>query len=145
MEFIKKHALTIVFAQSLLAVGASLFASEVAKFPPCVLCWYQRICIYPIVILAAIGIVRRDTNAGYYILPLSIIGLLISVFHNLLYWNIIPEAAAPCLAGISCTTKFIEWFGFITIPFLSFLAFLVITVCTIIFIKNNNQEASSRA
>lgn len=144
MNFLKKHALTIVFAQSLIATLGSLFASEIAKFPPCVLCWYARIAIYPIVILSIVGIVRKDKNAGYYILPLSIVGLLITGFHNLLYWNILPEAAAPCVAGISCTTKYIEWFGFVTIPFLAFLSFVVITGCTIIFIKANKQEVVSR-
>lgn len=139
MNFLKKHALTIVFAQSLLATLGSLFASEIANFPPCVLCWYQRICIYPIVILAAIGIVRKDKNVGYYILPLSIIGGFISILHNLWYWNLLPEASVPCVAGISCTTKYIEWFGFVTIPFLAFLAFAVITVCTIVYIRTNRE------
>lgn len=140
MNFLKKHALVIVFATSLIATLGSLFASEIANFQPCVLCWYQRIAMYPIVLLSMIGIVRKDKNVGYYILPLSIIGGLVAVFHNLLYWQILPEAAAPCVAGISCTTKFIEWFGFVTIPFLSFLAFLTIAVCTIIFIRNNKVK-----
>lgn len=141
MDFLKKHAMTIVFAQSLVATLGSLFASEIAKFPPCVLCWYQRIFIYPIVFIAVVGIVRKDSNVGYYVLPLAIVGLIISVFHNLLYLNILPESAAPCVAGISCTTKYIEWFGFVTIPFLAFLSFVVIIVCTIIFIKANKKSS----
>jgi len=60
------------------------------------------------------------------VLPLAIIGWLISIFHNLLYYGIIPDALAPCTTGVSCTTKFIEYFGFVTIPLLSFLAFTVI-------------------
>jgi len=140
MDFLKKHAITIIFIQSLVATLASLFASEVLKFPPCVLCWYQRIFIYPIVILAAVGIIKKDKNVGYYILPLSIIGGLVSVFHNLLYWGIVPESAAPCFAGISCTTKYFEWFGFITIPLLSFAAFCIIAWLAFIFIRSNKTN-----
>lgn len=140
MKFLKKHALNIIFAQSLFAMLGSLFASEIANFPPCVLCWYQRIAMYPIVILVAVGIIRKDKHVGYYILPLAIIGFIVSIFHNLVYWSIIPETAAPCVAGISCTTKFIELFGFMTIPFLSFLSFVVVLFSTIIFIKYNKQE-----
>ena len=141
IDFIKKNALYIIFAQALVAMLGSLFASEVAGFVPCVLCWYARIAMYPIVAVSIVGILRKDDNIKYYILPLSIAGLLISGFHNLLYWHVIPEAVGPCVAGVSCTTKYIEWFGFITIPFLTFIAFAVITVLAAFFIKNNKHTA----
>ena len=133
--FFRKNILYIAFVQALVATLGSLYFSEIAHFPPCVLCWYQRICMYPIVALSAVGILRRDKNAPYYILPLSVIGLFIAAYHNLLYYSILPESAAPCVAGVSCTTKFIEWFGFVTIPFLSLVAFAVITVSMVFFIK----------
>jgi len=91
--------------------------------------------MYPLVALIAVGIIKKDKNLPYYVLPLSSIGGLLAVYHNLLYYQIIPESAAPCLTGISCTTKFIEWFGIITIPFLSLAAFIFITACMVGYLK----------
>lgn len=133
MVVFKKYLLYIAFAQAFVAMLGSLFFSEILKFPPCVLCWYQRIFLYPIVFILAIGIMRKDKNVSYYVLPLALIGFAISIYHNLLYWKILPESAAPCLLGVSCTTKFIEWAGFVTIPFLSMLAFGVIITCTVMY------------
>lgn len=118
----------------------SLYFSEIRHFPPCILCWYQRIFIYPLVFLIPVGIIRKDNNLPYYVLSLSTIGTLIAIYHNLLYWNIIPENLAPCALGVSCTTKFVELFGFITIPFLSLLAFLAIDACMIILIKKDRKK-----
>lgn len=123
------------FASSLFATMGSLYFSEIAGFPPCVLCWYQRICMYPIAAILAIGIARKDKNAPYYVLPFSVVGILISVYHNLLYYSLIPESIQPCINGVSCTTKFIEWFGFVTIPLLSLTAFAIITVSMVISLK----------
>jgi disulfide bond formation protein DsbB len=117
----------------LLATGGSLFFSEVLKLPPCVLCWYQRVFMYPLVIILAVGILRKEKKIYQYVLPMSIIGLLIAIYHNLLYYNVIPESLSPCTAGISCTTKLIEWFGFITIPLLSLTAFTLITVIMLLY------------
>lgn len=117
------------------SMTGSLYFSEVLHFPPCILCWYQRIAMYPLVAIIAVGIIKKDKNLPYYVLPLSVIGGLIAGYHNLLYYQIIPESTAPCLTGISCTTKFIEWFGIITIPFLSFAAFTLITVCMVIYLR----------
>lgn len=122
----------LAWTQALVAMSGSLFFSEVLGYPPCVLCWYQRIAMYPLVIVLAVGILRRDRRIHLSVLPLSVIGLAIAVYHNLLYVGIIPEAMSACRAGVSCTTKFFEWFGFITIPFLSLTAFTVITILMLI-------------
>lgn len=123
----------IAWTQALIATFGSLYFSEVMHLPPCVLCWYQRIFMYPIVLIAAVGIIRRDKALSTYILPLSITGWLISLYHNLLYYKIIPESITPCQLGVSCTTRQIEWLGFITIPLLSFLAFTAINACFILY------------
>jgi disulfide bond formation protein DsbB len=132
MRFFKKNIYYIAWAQALVATLGSLYFSEVKHFAPCVLCWYQRIFIYPLVFIIAVGIVKKDKNLPYYVLPLTITGWFISLFHNLLYYGVIPENAAPCLAGVSCTTKFFAWFGFITIPLLSLLAFSLINICMLL-------------
>ena len=132
-----------IFAVSAVAMAGSLFFSEVMKLPPCVLCWYQRIAMYPIVILAIVGIVRSDKNMPVNVLALSIPGLIISIYHNLLYWKILPESVAPCTLGISCTTKYFEWFGFVTIPFMALCAFIIITVLAFISLSRNKYEQTS--
>ena len=93
--------------------------------------------IYPLVFLIPVGILRKDTKLADYVLPLSIIGLAISIFHNLLYYKVIPEAVAPCVNGVSCTTHFVEYFGFITIPLLSFFALALIT--TLMFVHKKSH------
>jgi disulfide bond formation protein DsbB len=123
-----------------IATLGSLFFSEVMKFPPCVLCWYQRICMYPLVLIFLAGIFPVSKSVVRFSLPLVVIGWVIAVYHNLLYYNIIPESAAPCVQGISCTTKFIQWFGFVTIPFLSLMSFTLILILILLTHRNLKNE-----
>jgi disulfide bond formation protein DsbB len=132
-----KYTPYFIFVVSLLATLISLYFSEVMKLIPCVLCWYQRICMYPIIAITAVGILKKDKNILDYVLPLSATGLVIAIYHNLLYYGILPESVAPCMQGISCTTRQIEWFGFITIPLLSMLTFALITFCVVIYKRFN--------
>src|SRR3989344_6830854 len=108
--------LKIAWLQALLASLGSLYFSEVMLLPPCVLCWYQRIVMYPLVWILAVGIYKKDRNSVVYALPLAVVGLLIAIYHNLLYYGIVAEGSGPCIQGVSCTTKFFEWFGLVTIP-----------------------------
>lgn len=138
---LKNNILYIGWAQAIVATGASLFFSEIMKYPPCVLCWYQRIAVYPMVILFGVAIYRKGKDIYYYAMPILSIGLLVSIYHNLLYYKVIPEALAPCAQGISCTTKFIQYFGFITIPFLSFCTILIMMICLIIHKRTLDQQS----
>ncbi|MFN8632945.1 MAG: disulfide oxidoreductase [Chloroflexota bacterium] len=122
----------LAWIQACVAMAGSLYFSEVMKFPPCTLCWYQRILMYPLVLVLAAGILRRDARLYLYVLPLSVLGLAIALYHNLLYFGVIPEEIQPCTVGIPCTTIQIEWFGFITIPLMSLTAFTVVTICMMI-------------
>lgn len=131
-----KVILYLVWVMVLGATFTSLYFSEIAHFPPCVLCWYQRIFMYPLAILLPLFIIRNPKEAGFYLLPISTAGLLISTYHNLLYYGLIPESVTPCINGISCTTRQLEWFGFITIPLLSLTAFTLITILLLIVKKN---------
>ena len=132
MKFIKNNILYLAWATALVATLGSFYFSNVRNFAPCVLCWYQRICMFPLVLILGVGILKKDKNVTDYALPLSLIGLLVSVYQNLLVYNIIPEAAAPCQIGVSCTTKYVEYFGFISIPLLSFFAFSVIIISLLV-------------
>ena len=122
-----------VWIVALVATAGSLFFSEVMELPPCVLCWYQRIAMYPLILIVGAGIIMRDRRLKYYALPLSLGGLLISIYHNLLYYGVIPESIAPCVQGISCTSRQIEWFGFITIPLMSLTAFVAVSICLLLY------------
>lgn len=128
MYFSEKKYLYAIWIIALGATLGSLFFSEVMGFTPCLLCWYQRIFWYPLVLLLPIAIIHSDKMIRHYILALVIPGGLIALYHTLLNWNVIPETLAPCTAGVSCITKYINWLGFINIPFLSLLGFLTILV-----------------
>lgn len=130
----------LAWSVALVATTGSLFFSEVMELPPCLLCWYQRIAMYPLVAVIAAGIVLRDWRLKYYALPLALAGVVIAVYHNLLYYHIIPESIAPCQAGVSCTSRQIEWFGFITIPLMSLAAFVLIAACLLLYKSKHRRE-----
>ncbi len=123
-----------------IATAGSLFFSEVMLYPPCILCWYQRICMYPMVLILLAGLFPVDKNVVRFALPLSITGIVIATYHNLLYYEVLPESMAPCREGVSCTTAQIEWLGFITIPFLSLFAFIIITSLLLVVWRRLSHE-----
>ena len=114
---------------ALLGMVGSLFFSEVMQYPPCALCWYQRIALYPLVFVIGAGIILEDVRVKYYGLPLCLAGLATAVYHNLVYYGVIPESLTPCSQGVSCADTQLELFGFITIPLLSLGAFAVLALC----------------
>lgn len=125
--------LYIAWTIALAATVGSLFFSEVMDLPPCALCWYQRIAIYPLVLIFATGIILKDKGVFVYSLPFCLIGLGIAVYHNLLYYNLIPASITPCTQGVSCTSRQLEVLGFITIPLMALIAFLTITACLLYY------------
>ena len=139
-NFLKNNVLYIAWGTALGSALGSFYFSDILGFAPCILCWYQRICMLPQVLIIGTGMAKKDKNLIFYSLPLAIIGWVISIYHNLLYFKVIPESLSPCVNGVSCTTKFIEYFGFVTIPFLSFVGFTVIIASLIIHHKLNRYE-----
>ena len=126
---------TILFLCWLLAsvaTAGSLFFSHVMGFAPCVLCWYQRICLFPLVIVLAVGLFPLDRSVVKYALPLAAVGWLTAAYHNLVHAGIIPESVAPCSQGVSCTEEYIDLFGFLSIPMLSLLAFSAIVALLVV-------------
>jgi disulfide bond formation protein DsbB len=117
----------IALLAAYVATCGSLFFSEVLGWPPCELCWYQRICMYPLALILPIGILRRDRRLHLYVLPLALIGAPISLYHYLL---IKTDLFTPpqCTGGIPCTVDYLDWFGVINIPFMALTAFLIIIV-----------------
>lgn len=125
---------TFVFGAWLMAAMATLgalFLSEVMGHAPCVLCWYQRIFMFPLVFVLAAGLFPFDPRLVRYALPLAFVGLWVAAFHALVQAGYIPETLTPCRQGIPCSTVQVQWFGFVTIPLLSFLGFLAINLLLI--------------
>lgn len=130
MGFLKVNASRFSFLICVSGVLGSLYFSEVLKLPPCVLCWYQRICLYPLVLIFGAALWTDARDYRKYLLPLLFFGLAVSAYHNLLYFGFIAETLAPCTKELSCTAKQLELFGFLTIPTLSFLGFLSVAMLT---------------
>ena len=135
VEFIKKNALSFALIIALIATLGSLFYSEIAGYTPCKLCWYQRILMYPQVLLLGIALLRRKAsrNIFYYIAPLSLIGAGIAVYHYII--QRISYAASCSADGVSCTSKYVFHFGYITIPIMALTAFILTGILTYIWKK----------
>ncbi len=130
----------VAWAMALIGTVGSLFLSEVMEFPPCTLCWYQRVAMYPLVIVIGAGIVMRDPRMRTYSLLLVLCGLLIAVYHNLLYYGFIPETLTPCSEGVSCSARQLELFGFVTIPLMSLAAFIALGLVLYFYKPGNNEK-----
>lgn len=126
--FFRDFGLYAAWLVAITATAGSLYFSEVRLFVPCSLCWYQRIMMYPLVILLGVASYRQDREIVRYALPLSVLGGAVALFHYL--EQKVPGFSAPslCRAGVPCTQEYINWLGFITIPFLALVAFTLITV-----------------
>ena len=134
-KWIKRNILFVALAQAIVATASSLYLSTFLHLTPCVLCWYQRIMMYPLVIVIVVGIWKKIRELEYFVLPFTIIGLFISAYHNLLQYGVIKEKIVQCSIVTPCVTPDHGLLGFITVPFLSFTAFTVITICMIIYRK----------
>lgn len=137
-SWLVEYSIYIAWAIALISLVGGLYFSEIVGIVPCVLCWLQRIAMYPLVLIIATGIIRRDKGVSAYVLPLSIIGAGIALYQNMLIWRIIPEALAPCTIGVSCVTQQFTALNFITLPLLSLVAFTVITILMVVHRKSNN-------
>jgi disulfide bond formation protein DsbB len=126
---------------AIVATVGSLYFSEVRMFVPCALCWWQRIFMYPLVVVLGVATFRQDFAVWRTALPLSGIGLSISTYHYLL--QKVPGMAPPaaCSSGVPCSGQYIDWFGFVTIPFLAGTAFALITAILIVVARSERAGA----
>ena len=111
------------------AIGAtlgSLYFSEIRNFVPCEYCWYQRIAMYPLALILLIATIRRDKNITPYALTLSLAGFGISAYHYQL--QLFPEQSSSCGLDAACTSRWIEVFGFVTIPLLALTSFAFVSM-----------------
>ncbi len=118
--------LSAAWLVAMVSTMASLFFSEVMDLVPCILCWFQRIFMFPLAVILLLGLHPLDIRVVRYALPLAVIGLLFTLYHCLLFYGFIPENMQPCSQGVSCADASMELFGFLPIPLLSLLAFITI-------------------
>lgn len=129
-DALRGYELWLGFVVAAFAMAGSLYFSEIAHYIPCPLCWYQRIAMYPLVLILLLAALRRDRGAAIYGLVQSLIGAAIALYHYQLEW--FPDQAALCKQGSLCHVIWFRALGFATIPYLSFVAFCAIaTVCAI--------------
>lgn len=128
----------ILYAGWLVALTAtlgSLYFSEIRHFVPCTLCWYQRILMYPMVVLLGVAAWNRDAGVAKYALPLTLFGVVVSGYHVL--DQKIPSFgfAGACSSGVPCNVAYVNYLGFITIPVLALTAFVAITALLLVALR----------
>jgi disulfide bond formation protein DsbB len=121
------YELWAAFVVAALATGGSLFFSEIAGFVPCDLCWFQRICMYPLSLLTLFAASHGDYKVARYLLPIPVIGACVSIYHLLIENQVIKEPTACVVSAPGgCAVKWINEFGYITIPTLALTGFLLL-------------------
>ena len=108
------------------AMAGSLYFSDVVGFVPCLFCWYQRIAMYPLVVVLGVGLLRADTGVWRFALPLPLIGLGMAAYHVALQFQPTLELI-PCNSGVPCSGRYVAAFGFVSIPVMSGAAFMMIS------------------
>ena len=131
-RFFDEYGLYLAWLIAIAATAGSLYLSEVKLFVPCVLCWYQRILMYPFVITLGIASFRGDKKIIPYALPISLLGVIVAGYH-VLEQNV-PGFGVPalCKVGVPCSNKYFNYWGFVSIPVLSLIAFSLITILLIL-------------
>jgi hypothetical protein len=137
-----RAVLTLVVASA--ATIGSLYFSESADYAPCTYCWYQRIPMYPIAVVAAVGLWRRDTNARWYSLTLAAIGLCLSTYHYLLEWNPSWESGSCALFGPVCAVPWFRTFGFVSLAFMALCGFAAIIAVNLVSFGPSTEPALER-
>ncbi|BAS26853.1 disulfide oxidoreductase [Limnochorda pilosa] len=128
MPWLERHGLTLAWLIALVATAGSIYASEVRQFLPCTLCWVERIFMFPLVLILGLASLRRDRGVVDYVLPLTVLGGLTSLYHFLLQKVPALESDAFCAAGVPCSVQYVNWLGFVTLPFLAWVAFTAMTL-----------------
>lgn len=122
-QFVGKHAVLMGFVVALSLVSGSLFYSEIVGFAPCVLCWWQRVFLYPQLFLFGIALWKKKSDVFSYSVPLVLVSTLISLYHQYVYMG--GHSLLPCTAlGGACSKIYVMAFGYITIPMMSLTAAL---------------------
>ncbi len=137
-NFVNKYVLGLLFGASITAVVGSFLYSNIVGFPPCELCWIQRIFLYPQAILTFIAIIKKDKSIVDYLLPLSIFGGIVALYHSLTHFGV-GDGLVSCTSAVGdCGKLFVFEYGYITIPFMSFTIFAYLIGISVVYYKSRN-------
>ncbi|KAA0944359.1 disulfide bond formation protein B [Sporosarcina sp. ANT_H38] len=130
-----ENSLILIWTVAFVATLGSLYFSEVRGYEPCTLCWYQRILMYPIVLISGVALFQKNVRIASTLAVFSIVGGSISLYHYGLQKITFLSESAPVCGNVSCTGQYINYLGFITIPFLALTAFLIILITSLFMMK----------
>ncbi len=133
-KIVADRAVVIAGAVAAAATLGSLYFSEVADFVPCKLCWYQRIAMYPLAVLLVMAAVRRDRSVLRYVRVIAAAGIAVSAYHTWIQW--FPETSNSCELDNPCTARWVDAFGWMEIPQMAGLSFLLIIVTATIGLRS---------
>jgi len=136
----ERHPLAWAWVVAALAMSGSLYLSDVVGLLPCLFCWYQRVAMYPLVLVLGVAVLRGDAGVWRYALPLSVVGLAMAVYHVALQWNPSLEVVS-CDVGAPCSGRYLSVFGFVSIPAMAGAAFLLITALLLVVRATERAEA----
>jgi disulfide bond formation protein DsbB len=135
-----ENGLLTIWVMSLVATLGSLYFSEIRGYIPCDLCWYQRILMYPIVLISTVAYIQKNARIALTTAVFSVIGGCISLYHYGIQKLTFLQDSAPSCGQVPCTGQYINWLGFITIPFLALTAFVVIAATSFYMLKVLKEE-----
>ena len=133
-------ALPLAWLVAAVTMAGSLYYSKVQGYVPCELCWYQRIVLYPFAVILAIAAWRRDSSIRVYAIPVLSIGVIISIYHSWIQWFPPSNGTSFCTAATPCTLKYVDEFGFVTLPFMALSAAAVIIALLSISRYDDSEE-----
>ncbi len=142
VDIISKHGILLAFLVALFSTLGSLFYSQIAGFEPCDLCWFQRIFMYPGVVLLGLALLKKDSRIVDYMLSLSVIGFLISLYHNYIYYGGNGSSCQVFGRGVSCVKRYVFEFGYVTIPMMAATSFLLVIVCLLLHKAYRKKSAT---
>lgn len=130
-----ENALIFIWTTAFIATMGSLYFSEVREFEPCTLCWYQRILMYPIVLISGIALFQKNAKIALTTAVFSVVGGSISLYHYGIQKLSFLRDSAPACGNVPCTGQYVNYLGFITIPFMALIAFLLIFITSLFMLK----------
>lgn len=131
--------LLLAWVVAVVATASALFLGEVMGMTPCVLCWWQRIAMFPLAVILGIACYGEDRRGAVYALPLALAGVLLAGYHTLLVAGLVSAAWIPCGTGVSCAKQSLAVFNGLQLPWLSLAAFVLIAVLLIVSLRKKTQ------
>lgn len=143
---VRENAMRFTLLLAGTAMAGSLYFSEAANYAPCKLCWYQRVCMYPIAIVSLVGVIRRESfpkvrMLAPYVMTLSVTGMCVSTYHYILEW--FPQLeTSVCSLDVPCTTVWFREFGFLTLPGMAWVTFASVSAVMFVVLRSTDDPGS---